>query len=89
MLTSASFAQAPQPKNGFVPDEKTAVRVAEAILSPIYGEKQIEGERPFYALLKDGVWTVEGSLPPGWDGGVATIRISQQTGAVISYIHGK
>ena len=26
------------PKNGFVPDEKTAIKIAEAVLFPIYGE---------------------------------------------------
>jgi hypothetical protein len=90
MLTSAAFAQAPAPKNGFIPDETTAIKVAEAILAPIYGEKQILSERPFHATLTDGAWTVSGSLPAKWDvGGVATIRIDKQTGAVISYIHGK
>ena len=90
MLTSSVRAQAPTPKNGFIPDENTAVKVAEAILSPIYGEKQILIERPFHATLDDGIWTVSGSLPKEWhDGGVAMIRINQKTGAVISYIHGK
>jgi hypothetical protein len=89
MLTSAALAQAPAPKNGFIPDEATAIKVAEAILSPIYGEKQILSERPFHATLSGGIWTVAGSLPKGWDGGVATIRIDKKTGAVLSYIHGK
>jgi NTF2 fold immunity protein len=89
MLTSPVLAQAPAPKNGFIPDEATAIRVAEAILDPIYGEKQILTERPFHASLNDGIWTVSGSLPQGWDGGVATIRIDKKTGTVISYIHGK
>jgi hypothetical protein len=89
ILTSPTLAQAPTPKSGFIPDEATAIKVAEAILSPIYGEKQILGERPFHATLNDGTWTVSGSLPKGWDGGVATIRIDKKTGGVISYIHTK
>jgi NTF2 fold immunity protein of polymorphic toxin system component len=49
------------PKAGFVPDSKTAVAVAEAVLTPIYGKEQIESERPFTATLKQGVWTIEGT----------------------------
>jgi hypothetical protein len=89
LLCAASLAQAPQPRNGFIPDEQTAIQVAEAILSPIYGEKQIVSERPFHAALHEGIWTVEGSLPAGSVGGVATIRIAKKSGAVISYIHYK
>jgi len=40
-------------------------------------------------MLKDGIWTVSGSLPEGWVDGVATIRIDQRTGKTISYGHGK
>ena len=82
-------AQAPTPKPGFIPDEKTEIKVAEAILSSIYGDQQIISKRPFHARLQNGVWTVAGSLPSGMEGGVATIRIDQHTGAVLSYIHGK
>jgi hypothetical protein len=89
MLTSMELAQAPTPKNGFIPDATTAIKVAEAILSPIYGEKQIMSERPFHAALSNGTWTVSGSLPQGWEGGVVTISIDKQTGKIISYIHGK
>jgi hypothetical protein len=89
MLCSIANTQAPGPARGYIPDEKTAVRVGEAILSPIYGDDQIRHEEPFHATLNDGVWTVSGSLPPNSDGGVAVIRLDKKTGAVISYIHGK
>jgi hypothetical protein len=29
------------PKDGFVPDAKTAIAIAEAVLKPIYGAEQI------------------------------------------------
>ena len=89
LVTTSVFAQAPAPKNGFITDEKTAIRVAEAILAPIYGDQQIAQERPFQAALHGGIWTVEGTLSKGDTGGVAQIRIDQRTGAVVSYIHGK
>ena len=86
---AAAIAQAPMPDKGYVPDEKTAVRVAEAVLSPIYGEEKIIGERPFHGVLKDGVWTVSGTLPEGWEGGTAMVRIDKKTGAILSHIHYK
>src|ERR1039458_879898 len=45
-----------KPKAGYVPDEKTAIAIAVAVWLPIYGEKQIESEKPFNAFLKDCVW---------------------------------
>jgi hypothetical protein len=46
---AAVHSQSPsyQPKNGFVPDAETAVKIAEAVLIPVYGEKHIMSERPF------------------------------------------
>ncbi len=77
------------PKEGFVPDAKTAIRIAEAVWIPIYGAKTIAGEKPFQASLKEGVWTVLGSLPQGWAGGVALAEISKSTGQVLRVSHGK
>ena len=78
------------PKKGFVPDEKTAITVAEAVLIPIYGEKLIASERPFHAVLNGkGVSTVQGSLPDGWAGGVATVRLQRQDGRILYVMHGK
>ncbi|WP_092671962.1 NTF2 fold immunity protein [Hymenobacter arizonensis] len=47
------------PSKGNVPDAKTAVRIAEAVLLPPYGSKVIRQERPFLAELRnDSVWVV-------------------------------
>ena len=58
-----------QPPAGFVPDEVTAVKVAEAIWLPLFG-KDIYESWPFTAkLIGDSVWVVEGTLPsprPGY-----------------------
>ena len=61
LLSAIAFSQA-QPKNGYVSDAGTAVKIAEAVLFPIYGEEQIKGERLFKATLKDEVWTVVGTV---------------------------
>lgn len=77
------------PVAGFVPDEQTAITIAEAILAPIYGADRIKSERPFTATLKDGIWTVVGSLPRGTLGGVAIAEIAKSDGRVQRVSHGK
>src|SRR5262245_27877159 len=71
------------PPNGFVPDSLTAMRVAVAIWTPIYGEKQIASEAPYHAELRGNVWTVTGHLPQGRLGGVAVAEISKRDARVL------
>ena len=78
-----------KPKNGYVPDEETAITIAVAVWNPIYGKEKIRGEKPYKATLKNGVWTVRGSLPKGWVGGVAEAEISKDDGRILRVIHGK
>jgi hypothetical protein len=77
------------PKDGFVPDKATALSIAVAVLIPIYGGKTISGEQPLVPTLKDGVWTVSGSLPPDRVGGVAEIKIDKASGKILKVGHGK
>lgn len=51
------------PPNGFVPDSATAVRIAVAIWTPIYGDGQFMTQHPVTATLTDGIWTVTGHVP--------------------------
>jgi hypothetical protein len=78
-----------KPQNGFVPDKETAIAIAEAVWTPLYGKKQILKERPFQAVLTNGVWIVRGSLPEGYNGGVAIAEISKATGCILRVIHEK
>jgi hypothetical protein len=86
------------PPGGFVPNSATAVKIAEAVLVPVYGEKQIESEKPFKAKLDNGVWTVTGTLhcPDGKGGttlicvgGTAEVKLSKSDGRIVSMIHYK
>jgi hypothetical protein len=73
-----------KPKEGFVPDAKTAIKIAVAVWEPIYGENKIANEKPYRArLLTNAVWKVEGSLPPTTLGGVATAFIAKEDGRII------
>ncbi|MCX5849870.1 MAG: NTF2 fold immunity protein [Deltaproteobacteria bacterium] len=79
-----------KPASGYVPDEETAIKIAVAVWTPIYGKEKIEKEKPFKATLKDGIWYVNGSLPKEWNvGGVAEAEISKDDGRIIRVSHGK
>jgi hypothetical protein len=94
-IVALSMGQGAPPKDGYVPDETTAIRVAEAVFVPIYGEKHVRSERPFHATLKDGVWIVKGSLgkaPRPGDvvvGGTMMAEIERETGRIKSVYHMK
>jgi hypothetical protein len=98
VLAVALHSEGVKPPNGFVPDAATAVRVAEAVLTPIYGEKMIQSERPYAATLTGDIWTVNGTLPcpeansdksVSCTGGVATVKISKADAHIIFMWHGK
>lgn len=77
------------PTGGFIPDAATAVRVAEAVLNPVYGAKQIGGQKPLTASEQDDVWTVTGQLPPSTLGGVAMVEIAKADGVIRRMSHGR
>jgi hypothetical protein len=90
MLASSQSRDAYTPPNGFVPDAVTAMRIAEAVWIPIYGEAHIAAQKPFKATLKGDVWTVTGKdLPPQTLGGVAEADISKRDGRILRVIHGQ
>jgi hypothetical protein len=86
-----------KPADGFVPNSETAVKIAEAVLIPVYGRNKIESEQPFSAALKGNTWTVDGTLycPDGkggrttvhCKGGVAIVEIAKADGRILSMWH--
>ena len=89
-LVAPSLAQHTfKPKAGYVPDQRTAVSIAEAVLVPIYGDKVIREKTPLRATLRDGTWIVAGTLPRGYVGGVATIEINKDDGRILRVSHGQ
>jgi hypothetical protein len=75
------------PREGFVPDAATATRIAEAVLVPIYGARQIRSEQPLKATLRVDVWQVTGQLPAGWRGGVAVVEIAKRDARILHVSH--
>jgi hypothetical protein len=78
-----------KPRVGMVPDKDTAVRIAIAVLIPIYGADAIRSQQPFVATLSGDTWTVVGTLPKNRVGGVAEIRIAKADGRILYAMHGK
>jgi len=79
------------PPRGFVPDAKTAVAIARAVLIPVYGEDTIRGEEPLIANRHGEEWYVDGTLQcaPHCLGGTVFVAISARTGAIITMFHTK
>ena len=74
----------------YVPDKQTAIRIAEAIWIPIYGDK-IYKKKPFKAKLIDNnkIWLVRGSLNENSLGGVPIIEIRKSDSKIIRVSHTK
>ncbi len=90
----ASRSNTPHPISAsnriYVPDEETAIKIAEAIWLPIYGEEVLES-KPFVAkLVGDTVWLVKGTLPEPYEvGGVPHIKIRKVDARVTDVYHTK
>lgn len=88
MLSTTMLGQQQAPKasyvppRGMVPDKDTALRVAEIVLTPIYGKVAVESQKPFSVRLNDGVWVVEGKIARGQ----LTIEISKKNGCILRVI---
>ena len=88
MQISLKGAKSITPRNGFVPDESTAVKIGQAAAIAQYGEKTISQEMPFRARLYGDTWLVIGTLhPEGADGGTAVIKISKTDGRILFMTH--
>ena len=78
-----------KPPQGYVPDAATAIKIAVAVWEPIYGAEKIASEKPYVAVLDNGVWRVRGTLPKNWLGGVAEAEVSKDDAKVLRVSHGK
>jgi hypothetical protein len=57
-----NLAQSPVlPKSGVVPEADTALRIAEAVWTPLYGTDTIQSQTPLQAERNFNVWFVTGS----------------------------
>jgi hypothetical protein len=65
LFTAVNFAKDTRPHHDYVPDERTAVRIAEALLVSQFGQERVNAQLPLQAdsIDKDN-WLVQG-LPHG------------------------
>ena len=69
-------------KTNYVPNEETAIKIAEAVWLPIFG-KSIYDKRPFNAVLNgDSIWHVYGTLHS------SSIKVNDEGDTVINMIVG-
>ena len=82
------FGRGFRPSEGFVPDESTAIRIAEAVWLPIYGE-DIYYNQPFVAHYDwfTGCWIVTSTIPENALGSVPEARIRKRDGKVMYVWH--
>ncbi|WP_372472541.1 YbbC/YhhH family protein [Capnocytophaga sp. ARDL2] len=82
----------PNQKNNldYVPNAETAIKIAEAIWLPIYGDKVLN-KKPFIATLnQDGkVWIVKGSISEDVLGGYPIIEIQKSDCKILKVSHSK
>ena len=77
-------------KNGQILSPMDAVKVAEIVLFPIYGEKAIKEQRPYeVTLINESVWSVNGTLEDNSEGGSFHISIDKKDGRILSIWHEK
>ena len=88
VLTALFFIPVQASEINYVPDEKTAIKIATAILSPTYGEEHVRSKAPYKATLSNGIWQVVGTLPAGYKGGVPLIQLNQSNAKVLKVAHG-
>lgn len=72
----------------FVPDEKTAIRIGEAVLIARFGEERVNAQRPFRVSDSFGkMWIVQGELPqlPQKGGGMA-VWINKYSGCIVNVL---
>jgi len=72
-----------------VPTKETAIALAVAVWSGIYGKEKIEKEAPYQAIRIDDCWVVTGSLQVGRLGGTPEAVIKAADGAFLNVSHGK
>ena len=77
-----------QPRADCVPDQQTAIKIAEAIWYPLYGD-DIFDQKPYYVQLEGDCWIVIGSLPENYYGGSAYIKFQKSDCKVIDVYHTK
>lgn len=63
--------------------------IAMPLLIITFGRVRVDEKGPYRATLRDGIWCVSGTLPPGWRGGTPQACIRASDGKVLEVSHGR
>ena len=76
---------------GFISSSEDAAGIAEIVAKRIYGDENVEKQKPFIVSLKNDIWYVRGTLSGSQytKGGVLEMEISKSDGKIIRISHGK
>lgn len=68
-----------------VPDEETAIKIAEAVITARFGEATLSRYRPYKARLENDIWFVGGTSSDGATrgGGFPLVDISKIDGRIV------
>jgi hypothetical protein len=70
--------------------KETAIKIAVAVWTKIYGKDHIAEQKPYIASLEDGIWCISGTLPKKYTiGSTAYAEIIKESGKIIRVSHGK
>src|SRR5262245_34289072 len=81
--TLVAQANGRTPANGSVPDETTALRIPEAVVVALLGEREVAGQHPFTASLIGDFWYVNGTVPKDAFGEPLHVQLSKQDGRIV------
>jgi NTF2 fold immunity protein len=76
-------------KSEIIKDSETAISIAEKILFKIYGQEEIERQRPYEIYKLDNFWVIFGTIPTKTLGGTFTIIMDSNNGRVVRLTHSK
>jgi hypothetical protein len=76
-----------RPLNGIIHNEEIALKIADVILSDIYGVEAILIQKPLTARSDGSKWVVSGILKGDIAGGVAVIEINKSDGRILRISH--
>lgn len=72
------------PKNGCVPNNISAIKIAEIVWGNIYGSK-IYQDAPFNTvLINDSIWVVSGTIDKNKSGGSFYIKMLKKNGEILN-----
>lgn len=70
---------------GLIPDEKRAIQFGVAYMATVYPAERLREDRPWRANLNNGIWHVQGTLPPGSAGGTHQVELCRSNGRVLRF----